>query len=142
MFCTGARPCAPAADETALTREDRQLLTDILIRIERIDATLTELKDSVDNRFEQIDKRFEQVDKRFGFMQNLMIGMLAVFGSLCGVFVGLLLWDRKTFMERAKEAAMRELEDKWRINDWIHAFRIYAQDKPDLEAILKKCHLL
>lgn len=128
--------------EVSFTQEDR----DKLIRLE---TTMKEFKDSInmrfeqlDKRFEQLDKRFEQVDKRLEFMQNLMIGMLAVFGSLCGVFVGLLLWDRKTFKEKAKEEAMREIEQKWRIGDWIGALKEYGTSNKELAEILKKCHLL
>ncbi len=123
------------AKDVPFTQDDRD-------RLIRLEATLAEFKNSVDKRFEQIDKRFEQIDKRLEFMQNLMIGMLAVFGGLCGVFVGLLLWDRKTFKEKAKEEAMRDLEQKWRIGDWIGAFKEYAASNKELEEILKKCHLL
>ncbi len=112
------------------------------MRFEQVDKRLSDFKDSVDMRFEQVDKRLEQVDKRLEFMQDLMIAMLAVFGSLCGVFVGLLLWDRKTFMERAKEAAMRELETKWKINEWLGALRTYSEKKPDLAEILRRHNLL
>lgn len=123
------------AMDISFTQEDRD-------RIIRLESTMKEFKDSVDKRFEQIDKRFEQVDKRLEFIQNLMIAMLGVFGSLCGVFVGLLLWDRKTFKEKAKEEAMKELEEKWRISDWINALREYAKTDSRLAEILKNCHLL
>ncbi len=109
------------AKEVSFTQDDR----DRLIRLE--------------TKLEAFEK---SVDKRLEFMQNLMIGMLAVFGGLCGVFVGLLLWDRKTFKEKAKEEAMRELEKKWRIGDWIEAFKEYAKSNKELAEILKKCHLL
>jgi len=116
------------------------------------DKRLDDLQRSVDQRFTQMDKRlddmqrstnqrFDQMDKRLEFMQNLMIGMLAVFGSLCGVFVGLLLWDRKTFKEKAKEEALKELEEKWRISAWIEAFKTYARGEPRLAEILKGVHL-
>lgn len=121
--------------EVSFTQEDRD-------RLIRLEITMKEFKDSINMRFEQLDKRFEQVDKRLEFMQNLMLGMLAVFGSLCGVFVGLLLWDRKTFKEKAKEEAMREIEQKWRIGDWIGALKEYGTSNKELAEILKKCHLL
>jgi|GEM_PF-1094905 len=107
-------------------------------RLEQFDKRLEQL----DKRFEQIDKRFEQIDKRLGFIENLMIGMLGVFGGLCGVFVGLLLWDRRTFKDKAKEEAMRELEQKWRISEWINALKGLAEEDERLKEILKKWHLL
>ena len=59
--------------------------------------------------------KVDEIDKRFEFIQNLLIAMLAVFGGLCGTFVGLLLWDRKTFKEKAKEEAVREIEERSKI---------------------------
>lgn len=126
----------PSFSFAELTKKDiEEIRTVVKEEIAHVDKRIDMLERSVDKRFEQIDKRLE-------FMQNLMIGMLAVFGSLCGVFVGLLLWDRKTFKEKAKEEAMRELEQKWRIGDWIGAFKEYAASNKELAEILKKCHLL
>jgi len=137
------------ADRERLVRMEATLQT----YMQQNDKRLDDLQRSVDQRFTQMDKRlddlqrstdqrFDQMDKRLEFMQNLMIGMLAVFGSLCGVFVGLLLWDRKTFKEKAKEEALKELEEKWRISAWIEAFRTYARGEPRLAEILKGVHLL
>lgn len=98
------------SSETGFTQADK----DRMIRIEATlqtymqqnDKRLSDMQASIDKRLSDtqasMDKRlsdmqaasdmcFEQIDKRLEFMQNLMIGMLAVFGSLCGVFVGLLL---------------------------------------------------
>ncbi len=118
---------APAKD-TSFTQEDRERLRNMELKLERLETTIKEFKDSVDKRLE--------------FIQNLMIGMLAVFGGLCGLFVGLLLWDRKTFKEKAKEEAMKELEKKWRIPEWIEAFKEFAEKDERLREILKKCHLI
>jgi hypothetical protein len=137
------------ADRERLVRMEATLQT----YMQQNDKRLDDMQRSVDQRFTQVDKRlddlqrstdqrFDQMDKRLEFMQNLMIGMLAVFGSLCGVFVGLLLWDRKTFKEKAKEEALKELEEKWRISAWIEAFKTYARGEPRLAEILKSVHLL
>ncbi len=122
------------AEEVPFTLEDR----DRLIRMETI---LREFKESIDRRFEQVDRRFEQVDKRLEFIQNLMIGMLAVFGSLCGVFVGLLLWDRKTFKEKAKEEAVKAVEEG-KVKVILESLREYANVEPRLKDALKKFNLL
>ena len=115
------------AEEVPFTLEDRD-------RLIRMETTLREFKES-------IDKRFEQVDKRLEFMQNLMIGMLAVFGSLCGVFVGLLLWDRKTFKEKAKEEAVKAVEEG-KVKVILESLREYANVEPRLKDALKKFNLL
>jgi predicted PurR-regulated permease PerM len=130
------------ADRERLVRLEATLQT----YMQQNDKRLDDLQRSVDQRLSDMqhttNQRFDQMDKRLEFMQNLMIGMLAVFGSLCGVFVGLLLWDRKTFKEKAKEEALKELEEKWRISAWIEAFRTYARGEPRLAEILKGVHLL
>ena len=122
------------AEEVPFTLEDRD-------RLIRMETTLREFKESIDKRFEQVDKRFEQVDKRLEFIQNLMIGMLAVFGSLCGVFVGLLLWDRKTFKEKAKEEAIKAVEEG-KVKVILESLREYANVEPRLKDALKKFNLL
>ncbi len=130
-----------AAEDIGFTQQDREQLI-------RLEITLKEFKEQVDIRFEQVDKRFEQVNerfeqvnKRFEFIQNLLIAMLAVFGGLCGVFVGLLLWDRKTFKEKAKEDAIKEIEEKW-IARLIEALKEFAESDTRLMEALKRHHLL
>jgi uncharacterized protein YjiS (DUF1127 family) len=141
------------ADRERLVRLEATLQTYMQQNDKRLDdlqrttnQRLDDLQRSTDQRFDDMQRitnqRFDQMDKRLEFMQNLMIGMLAVFGSLCGVFVGLLLWDRKTFKEKAKEDALKELEEKWRISAWIEAFKTYARGEPRLAEILKGVHLL
>ena len=136
--------------EAGFTQADRERLVRLEATLQTYmqqnDKRLDDLQRSTDQRFDDMQRttnqRFDQMDKRLEFMQNLMIGMLAVFGSLCGVFVGLLLWDRKTFKEKAKEEALKELEEKWRISAWIEAFKTYARGEPRLAEILKGVHLL
>jgi len=115
--------------DDGFTQKDRELLIELKVKVAEIDK-----------RFEQIDKRFEQIDKRLEFMQNLMIGMLGVFGGLCGVFVGLLLWDRRTFKEKAKEEAVKAVEEG-RLKDVLTALREYADMEPRLKEVLKRFKL-
>ncbi len=120
------------AEEVPFTLEDRDRLIRIEVKLEDMDKRF----EQVDKRFvelrEDMNKRFEQVDKRFEFMQNLMIGILVVFGSLCGVFVGLLLWDRKTFKEKAKEEAVKVVEEG-RVKDILASLREFANIEPKLK---------
>jgi len=130
------------ADRERLVRLEATLQTYMQQNDKRLDDLQRTTNQRLDDLQRSVDQRFTQMDKRLEFMQNLMIGMLAVFGSLCGVFVGLLLWDRKTFKEKAKEEALKELEEKWRISAWIEAFKTYARGEPRLAEILKGVHLL
>lgn len=47
-------------------------------RLSNIEIRLTRLEANVEN----IDKRFEELNRRLEFIQNLLIGMLAVFGGI------------------------------------------------------------
>ncbi len=123
----GFTSTSTAGPNDGFTKEDRE-------RLIRLETT-------VSVGFKQIDKRFEQIDKRFEFIQNLMIGMLGVFGGLCGVFVGLLLWDRKTFKEKAKEEAIKEIEEQ-KLKPLEEAIKEFAEVEPRLHEILKKFHIL
>jgi H+/Cl- antiporter ClcA len=130
----GFTSTSTAGPNDGFTKEDRE-------RLIRLETTVSVGFKQIDKRFEQIDKRFEQVDKRFEFIQNLMIGMLGVFGGLCGVFVGLLLWDRKTFKEKAKEEAIKEIEEQ-KLKPLEDAIKEFAEVEPRLHDILKKFHIL
>lgn len=124
--------------EVSFAQEDR----DRLIRFEtKLEEGLKATNQRIEALEKSVDNHFEQIDKRFEFMQNLMIAMLAVFGSLCGVFAGLLLWDRKTFMEKAKDNAMKEIEEKYKINSWLEALKEFSKTHNDLADIMKRLHL-
>ena len=140
-------------DNQGFTQKDRELLVALKVKIEEMDKRFEQRFQEIDKRFEQIDKRFrevdkrfeqidrrfEQVDRRFEFIQNLLIAMLGVFGGLCGVFVGLLLWDRKTFKDRAKEEAIREIEEKSRV---MKALKKYSEVEPKMADVLRSLGLL
>ncbi|NIM79653.1 MAG: hypothetical protein GTO20_12740 [Candidatus Aminicenantes bacterium] len=100
---------ATARGQTTFTQEDRKILIELK-------AALTQ----IDKRFEQVDKRFDQVDKRFAelrqdmnnrfeqFMSFVWI-LAAIFGAMTGVTIGFALWDRRT-MIRPFETKVSELD--------------------------------
>ncbi|RLA92928.1 MAG: hypothetical protein DRG25_05445 [Deltaproteobacteria bacterium] len=126
-------------DNHGFTQKDRELLVALKVRMEEMDKRFEQRFQEIDKRFEQMDRRFEQVDRRFEFIQNLLIAMLGVFGGLCGVFVGLLLWDRKTFKDKAKEEAIREIEEKSRV---MKALKKYSEVEPKMADVLRSLGLL
>ncbi|RKY65521.1 MAG: hypothetical protein DRQ08_05590 [Candidatus Latescibacterota bacterium] len=131
---------SPAHSE--FTQEDRELLISLKVRMEEIDKRFEEIDkrfEQVDKRFEQIDKRFEQIDERFEFIQNILVAMFGVFGGLCAAFVGLLLWDRRTFKERAKEEALREVEERSKV---VEALRRFADVEPRMAEVLRSLGMI
>ena len=119
---------ALCAEPSGFTQQDRELLLTLKVKVEEIDK-----------RFEQIDKRFEQIDKRLAFIQQILVAMFGVFGGLCAVFVGLLLWYRRTFKEMAKREALKEVEERSRI---VEALRRYGEKEPRMAEILRSLGLL
>ncbi|HDG96662.1 MAG TPA: hypothetical protein ENG73_00600 [Desulfobacterales bacterium] len=134
------------AEPSGFTQQDRELLLTLKVKVEEIDKRFEQIDkrfeqidkrfEQLDKRFEQIDKRFEQVDKRLAFIQQILVAMFGVFGGLCAVFVGLLLWDRRTFKEMAKREALRE---RSRI---VEALRRYSEKEPRMAEILRSLGLL
>ncbi|SFM46125.1 hypothetical protein [Thermodesulforhabdus norvegica] len=144
-----SQPSYAEKEKQGFSQEDRERLVRLETMLEAfkesIDRSLEQIDkrfEQIDKRFEQVDKRFEQIDKRLEFMQNLIIAMIGVFGGLCGVFVGLLLWDRRTFKDKAKEEAMKELEEKYRFAEWFNALREYSKRADDFAEVLRKLNLL
>ena len=126
---------ALCAEPSGFTQQDRELLLTLKVKVEEIDKRF----EQIDKRFEQIDKRFEQIDKRLAFIQQILVAMFGVFGGLCAVFVGLLLWDRRTFKEMAKREALKEVEERSRI---VEALRRYSEKEPRMAEILRSLGLL
>jgi len=129
------------AEEVSFNQQDRERIIRLETKVGEIDKRIIRLETKVgeiDKRFEQ---RFEQIDKRLEFMQHLMIGMLGVFGGLCGIFAGLLIWDRRTFKEKAKNEVLKEIGEK-QIKPILSCLREYAKAEPKLREVLAKHHLL
>jgi len=133
---------ALCAEPSGFTQQDRELLLTLKVKVEEIDKRFEQIDkrfEQIDRRFEQIDKRFEQIDKRLAFIQQILVAMFGVFGGLCAVFVGLLLWDRRTFKEMAKREALKEVEERSRI---VEALRRYSEKEPRMAEILRSLGLL
>ena len=130
------------AEPSGFTQQDRELLLTLKVKVEEIDKRFEQIDkrfEQIDKRFEQLDKRFEQIDKRLAFIQQILVAMFGVFGGLCAVFVGLLLWDRRTFKEMAKREALKEVEERSRI---VEALRRYSEKEPRMAEILRSLGLL
>ena len=133
---------ALCAEPSGFTQQDRELLLTLKVKVEEIDRRFEQIDkrfEQIDKRFEQLDKRFEQIDKRLAFIQQILVAMFGVFGGLCAVFVGLLLWDRRTFKEMAKREALKEVEERSRI---VEALRRYSEKEPRMAEILRSLGLL
>ena len=127
------------AKDVPYTLEDRD-------RLIKIETSLREFKESVDQRFEQVDKRFEQVDRRIERLESVIIwGFGLLFTSMMGL-MGFVLWDRRTAVApvaraiKEKEAEIEELKKRERLLE--EAVRDYAVGDQRLTGILKARGLL
>ncbi len=92
------------AKEIPFTQEDRE-------RLIRLEAVMSEFKDSVDKRFEQMDKRFEEfrnyMDKRFEQLITFLWILSAIFVGIVAVTIAFALWDRRTIIKPFEEKLTR-----------------------------------
>ncbi len=127
-------------------------IEDINKRIDDTNRRIDDLRSEVNKRFELVDEKFEQIDKRFeevnerfkeffGYIRLMLIG---TFG-LIGIFVGLLIWDRKTAMKEAKREVYKEMNQEVAPEKFVKVLaglRKLAEKDKDLFEFLKKEGLL
>ena len=157
--------------QKAIIREMDQRFESMDKRLESMDKRLESMDkrfvsidkrfDSIDNRFESIDKRFDSIDNRFQEinarfeqLNNLVIGILASFAALVAAIIGFAIWDRMSFLSRAREQAKEvyldlnhaereELEATRRdVHSMLQALRTLADKSPDVRTALEKFRLL
>ena len=127
------------AKQIPFTLEDRD-------RLIRIETTLKEFKESVDNRFESVDKRFESIDKRFESIDkrfneliNIFIGMVAAFAGIVAVTIGFAIWDRRTMLSPLMKDNSRITEREEMLE---RALKEFANEEPKMKIILQKVGML
>ena len=121
-------------------------------RFEQIDKRFEQIDkrfEQVDKRFEQVDKRFEQVDKRiselrqdmnnrFEQLMTLLWIVTSVFASLVAAIIGFALWDRHTMLKQARI----EFEKGSGLNALLEAARKFAEKNKDFKEALQSVKLL
>ena len=111
--------------------------------------TLGEIK----GELKQINKRIDDTNRRIGEVNrslnqridkliDIMIGITVTFAGLVGVTMGLVFWDRKTLLAKAKEMTIKEIEQEGRLKDLICALRKLAKTDPKLAKVLQQFNLL
>jgi len=103
---------------------------------ERIDKTARELNERIDKVNERIDKINERID-------NLWITMLGGFLGVMAFIGGIVFWDRRTFMRRAREECREEVaEDRKKLEAIITAMRKLGEQFPEVREVLRSFGLL
>jgi len=134
----------PGHAATGFTQADREKLSQIEVRLDRLEATLAAHIKYTDKRFEDmnkrfdmivhlmdkrfeelqknIDKRFEAVDKRFDDINTILI----IYGTLLAAIFGVLFYDKKSTREYMETLIKRfdtlEQHRKQEINAYIETY--------------------
>jgi len=115
---------------------------------ERFDAVNKRFEDinkrfeDINKRFEDINKRFEDVNKRFEEIITILQIIVAAFVSIVAITIGFALWDRRTFIKKAKEETIQYLETEGKIKLLIEILKEKAKTDKELADILRQFNLL
>lgn len=95
---------------------------------------------AIDKLNDRIDKMAQELNGR---IDNLWMAMLGGFLGVMAFIGGLVFWDRRTFMSRAREGFRAELaEDKYKIEGIIAALKKLGEEFPHVRETLRSFRLL
>ena len=120
-------------------RQINKRIDDTNRRIEEVNTSLSKRIDDTNRRIEEVNRSLnERIDK----LIDIMIGITATFAGLVGAMMGLVFWDRKTLITKAKEETIKEIEKEGRLKDLICALRKLAKNDQKLAEVLQQFNLL
>ncbi len=101
---------------------------------------IDKLNDRIDKLGQELNGRIDQLNGR---IDNLWMAMLGGFLGVMAFIGGLVFWDRRTFMSRAREGFRAELaEDKYKIEGVIAALKKLGEEFPHVRETLRSFRLL
>lgn len=114
-----------------------QMILEAIARVnERIDNLGNELNGRIDKINERIDKVNERID-------NLWITMLGGFLGVMAFIGGIVFWDRRTFLKRARQQYREDVtEDRKKLEGLLIAMRKLGKEFPEVREVLNTFGLL
>jgi hypothetical protein len=104
------------------------------------DVVLTPADQLILKAIEKVNDRIDKVNER---IDNLWITMLGGFLGVMAFIGGIVFWDRRTFMRRAREEFREEVsEDRKKLEAMIVAMRRLGEQFPEVREILRSFGLL
>ena len=129
-----------------MNKRFEEMRADVNTRFEEMRADTNkrfeEMREDTNKRFEQVDKRFEQIDKRIEDLITFLWILAGIFTALVVAVIAFAYWDRRTIIRRAKEEAMREMEEAGRWKTILEALRQVALKDANVAEALRKFNLL
>ena len=125
----------PALAEDGFTKRDRELLIELRVKMGEIDK-----------RFEQVDKRLSELrqdmNERFDQMTDFLYILAGIFTSLVAVVIGFAYWDRRTIIREARREAIEFIEKEGILRRVLDALRELSREDNRLADALRRFNLL
>ena len=124
---------AGGTQDVVLTPADQLIL-------ESINSLARQLNGRIDNLGKELNVR---IDKINGRIDNLWITMLGGFLGVMAFIGGLVFWDRRTFLKRAREECRDEVSvDRKKVEATLKAMRKLSERFPEVREVLNSFGLL
>jgi nitrate reductase NapE component len=115
-------------------------------RFEQLDKRIDDLRQEMNSRLEEMrqdtNKRFEQVDKRIEQLITFLWILAGIFTALVVAVIAFAYWDRRTIIRRAKEEALKEMQEAGRWKTILEALRQVAIKDSNVAEALRRFNLL
>jgi hypothetical protein len=113
---------------------------------QEMNSRLEEMRADTNKRFEEMrqdtNKRFEQIDKRIEQLITFLWILAGIFTALVVAVIAFAYWDRRTIIRRAKEEALKEMEEASRWKTILEALRQVAIKDSNVAEALRRFNLL
>jgi TolA-binding protein len=123
-----------------------ELREDMNKRFDQLDKRIDDLRQEMNSRLEEMrqdtNKRFEQVDKRIEQLITFLWILAGIFTALVVAVIAFAYWDRRTIIRRAKEEALKEMEEAGRWKTILEALRQVAIKDSNVAEALRRFNLL
>jgi len=99
---------------------------------QRMDQMKSELNGRMDQMNRELNGRMDQMNRELsGRIDNLWLAVIWGFIGVMGFIGGLVFWDRRTFMNRAREGMRLEMaHDRKRIDGLVAAMKTLSEEFP------------
>jgi hypothetical protein len=153
--------CVGVSSGQGFEQEDRERLirleATLQVFMQQTDKRFAELREDMNKRFEEMradvnkrfqemredtNKRFEQVDKRIDQLITFLWILAGIFTALVVAVIAFAYWDRRTIIRRAKEEALKEMEEAGRWKTILEALRQIAIKDSNVAEALRRFNLL
>ena len=113
-------------------------------RIDNLGKELNTRIDKIDDRIDNLGKELNtRIDKINDRIDNLWITMFGGFLGVMAFIGGIVFWDRRTFLKRAREECRDEVSvDRKKVEATLKAMRKLSERFPEVREVLNSSGLL